>query len=167
VNDPPDVLTVGQFHLSFTATVIHLPHDLVVDEHCQLLGKNTATQKSLTLELFLGQRILVLVKVKEFLRNRVCSRLIVWIVVWLKVRVLEGILNGDTLSGVEGEKLVKEIKREVIDVGEHDLPGDLLLEREGADVLASTAGLDTVVVLHCWRSEHVKNESKLVMIYHC
>jgi hypothetical protein len=121
--------------------------------------------KELTLELLLGQRILVFVKVKEFLRNRIRSWLIIRVMIWLKIWVLKSIFNRDTLSRVKGKKLVKEIEGQVIDMREHDLPGNLLLEGKGADILASTAGLDTVVILHGWSTEHIKNKGKLMMVY--
>lgn len=40
----------------------------------------------------------------------------------------------------------------------------LLLEWQRADVLASTAGLDAVVVFHGWRAEDVEDEGELVVI---
>jgi len=65
-----------------------LPHNLLVDEELQLL---------------LCQVVLVLVKVEELLWNRVGGRLVIWVVVRLKVWVLERILDCDTLDRVERE----------------------------------------------------------------
>jgi hypothetical protein len=48
---------------------------------------------SLTLQLFLGEVVLVLVKVEELLWDRIGTWLIIWVVVRLEVWVLEGVLD--------------------------------------------------------------------------
>jgi len=102
----------------------YLSHDLLVDELLQLL---------------LAEVILVLIEVEELLWDRAGSWLIVGIMVWLEIGVLECLINGDTLDRVESKEFLKEVKSEVGGLGEHLLEWDLLLEWEGADVLAGTA----------------------------
>ena len=63
-----------------------LSHDLVVDQLLQLL---------------LAQVILVFVEVEEFLWDRAGCWFILWVVVWLEVWVLKGLVDCDTLNGVE------------------------------------------------------------------
>jgi len=126
-----------------------LPHDLLVDKE---------------LELFLGQIVLVLIKVKESLWDWFGSWLIIWVVIWFKVWVLQGFLNRDALNRVEGEKLVEQVESLFVDLWEHDLPWYLLFEGKGANVLASSAGLDAVIILHGGSTKDIKNESQLMVI---
>lgn len=67
-------------------------HDLLVHE---------------VLEVLLGQRVLLEVEVKG--GHRLRRRLIVRVVQLLQVRVLEGLLNSDTVIGVVGEHLLQQI----------------------------------------------------------
>lgn len=118
-----------------------------------------------TLQLLLAERILVLVKIKESIRNWGSSGLIVRVMVRLQVGVLEGFFDCDTLGRVECEKSLQEVKSLVVALREEGLEGNLLLEGEGADVLARTAGLDSVVVFHGWCTQDVKDKGQLVVIF--
>jgi len=129
--------------------VNHLAHDLFVDEYLQLL---------------LSEIVFVFVEVKEFFGNRVSSWLIIRVMVRLEVRMLQSIFNSDALDGVEGKETLEQVQGQVRGAREHDLPRDLLLEWKRADVLASTARLDAIVVFHRWCSKDVKNEGELVVI---
>ena len=51
----------------------------------------------------------MLVKVEEFLWNGGSGGLIIGVMIRLKVRMLQGLLNGDALDGIEGKKLLKEV----------------------------------------------------------
>jgi len=119
---------MAHFPAGSISKVMHLmqrlSHDLLVDELLQLL---------------LAEVILVLIEVEELLWDRAGSWLIVGIMVWLEIGVLECLINGDTLDRVESKEFLKEVKSEVGGLGEHLLEWDLLLEWEGADVLAGTA----------------------------
>lgn len=118
-----------------------------------------------TLQLLLTQCILVLVKIKESVRNRWRSGLVIWIVVWLQVRVAQGVFHRDALGGVEGQELFEQVQGQVVALGEERSEGDLLLKREGSDVLACSAGFDAVVVFHGWGAEDVQDQSELVVVY--
>lgn len=118
-----------------------------------------------TLQLLLGQGILVLVEVEEFLWNRLGGRLIIRVMVRLEIGVLQGILDSDAFDWVECKQLVEKVQGEVRRVRKHGLPWDLLFERQGADVLASTARLDAVVVLHGRGAENIEDERQLVVVY--
>lgn len=72
----------------------NLPHNLVKDQLLQLL---------------LTQVILILVKVEELLWNRRGGWLVLWVMVWLEVRVLECLLNRDALNWVESQQLLEKI----------------------------------------------------------
>jgi len=72
--------------LSEVVRTERLTHNLLEDEDLQLL---------------LGEVILVFVKVEEFLWNRVGGRLIIRVVIWLKVGVLQRLLNIDTFDRIE------------------------------------------------------------------
>lgn len=117
-----------------------------------------------TLQLLLAERILVLVEIEESIRDRGSSGLIVRVMVRLQVRVLEGFFDRDTLGGVECEEFLQEIKGLVVALGEEGLERNLLLEGKRADVLASTAGLDSVVVLHGWCTQDIKDKGQLVVV---
>jgi hypothetical protein len=126
-----------------------LSHDLVVDELFQLL---------------LAQVVLVLIKVEELLWDRASRWLIIGIMVWLEIGVLKSLVNSDALNWVESKELLKQVKCEIGGLGEHLLERNLLLERKRADILASAAGLDTIVVLHSWRTKYIEDESQLMVI---
>lgn len=117
-----------------------------------------------TLQLLLAESILVLVKIEESIRNRGSSGLVVRVMVRLQVRMTEGFLDCDPLGGVECEKSLQEVKGEVVALRKEGLEGDLLLEGEGTDILASTAGLDSVVVLHGGCTQDVKDKGQLVVV---
>jgi len=127
----------------------HSTHDLFEDE---------------LLELILGEVVLVLVEVEELFGDGCSGGLIFGIVVWLKVRVLESFVNGDTLDRVEGEKLLEQIEGQVRSLGKHGLERDLLLEGKRADVLASTARLDAIVIFHGGSAKNIKDERKLMVV---
>lgn len=114
--------------------------------------------------MLLAQIVLVLIKVEEFLWDRAGRWLIIRVMVWLEVGVLKCLVNGNTLDRIESEKLLKEVKSKVGGLGEHLLEWNLLLERKRADVLASSAGLDAIVVLHGRRTKDVEDESQLMVI---
>lgn len=127
-----------------------LPHNLLVNQLLQLL---------------LAQVVLVLVKVKELLGDWRRGRLVLGVVVRLEVWVLERLLDGDALDGVEGQQLLEEVESHVGRVGEERAEGHLLLEGKRPDVLARASGLDAIIILHCWRAEDVEDEGKLVVVW--
>lgn len=127
-----------------------LPHNLLVNQLLQLL---------------LAQVVLVLVKVKELLGDWRRGRLVLGVVVRLEVWVLERLLDGDALDGVEGQQLLEEVESHVGRVGEERAEGHLLLEGKRSDVLARASGLDAIIILHCWRAEDVEDEGKLVVVW--
>lgn len=126
-----------------------LAHNLLVDELLQLL---------------LAQVVLVLIKVKELLRDRRCSGLIIRVVVGLQVRVLQSLLDCDALDGVKGKQLLQQIQGKFRSLREQCLEGDLLLEGQRTDVLAGTPRLDAIVILHCGSTKNIKNEGQLVVV---
>lgn len=146
-----------------------LPHDLFVNQVCAIVslivGRLIWMKVERTLQLLLAERILVLVEIKKTIWNWGSSGLIVRVMVRLQVRVPEGFFDCDTLGGVECEKSLQEVKGLVVALGEESLEGNLLLEGEGADVLARTAGLDSIVVLHGWCAQNVKDKGQLVMVF--
>ena len=117
-----------------------------------------------TLQLLLTKGILVLVKVKETLRNRGRRRLVIWVMVRLQIRMTEGIFDRNSLGGVECEESLEKIKGEVVALGEEDLEGDLLLEGKGTDVLSSTSGFDSIVVLHSRCAQDIQDKSQLMVV---
>lgn len=120
-----------------------LPHDLLVDE---------------LLQLFFAKVVLVLVEVEELLRNRGCGRLVLGVVVRFEVRVFQGFLHRDALHRVEGQQLLEQVERQVRSLGEESSEWDLLLERKRADVLASAARLNPIVVLHGRGTKNVQDQ---------
>lgn len=122
--------------------------------------------KRRTLQLLLAERILVLVKIKESIRDRRCRGLVFRVVVRLQVRVTKGILDGDTLGRVEGKQFLQQVESQVVALGEQGLERDLLLERQRADVFSCPARFDSVVVFHCWCSQHIEDKSQLVVVYY-
>jgi len=81
-----------------------------------------------TLELLLGQIVLVFIKVEESLWNWLGSWLIIWVMVWFEVGMLQCLFDRNALNRVEGEKLIEKIESLFIDLWKHDLPWNLLLE---------------------------------------
>lgn len=77
----------------------------------------------------------------------------------------EGFFDGNPLGGVECEQSLQEIEGEVVALGEEGVEGDLLLEGEGADVLSSSAGFDSIVVFHGGCAQDVQDEGQLVVVY--
>lgn len=126
-----------------------LPHNLLVNQLLQLL---------------LAQGIFVLVEIEKFLRDRGRSGLVIRVVVRLQVWVLEGILHRDSLHGVECKQLLQEVECQIRRLGEQGAEWHLLLERQRADVLSCSSRLDAVVVLHGWCTEHIQNQSQLVVV---
>ena len=59
-----------------------------------------------TFKFLLGQSIFVLVEVEELLWDGFCGWLVFWVVIRLQVRVPQCLFNGDSLHGVESEKLL-------------------------------------------------------------
>lgn len=125
-------------------------HDLLVDELLQLL---------------LAQVVFVLVEVEEFLRDRRRGGLVIRIMVRLKVRVLQGLVDRDALHGVEGQELLQQVEGEVGGLGEESAEWYLLLEGKGANVLACAAGLDPIVVLHGGCAKDIKDEGELMVVF--
>lgn len=60
----------------------------------------------------------------------------------VKVGVLEGLLDGNTRGGVEGEHAVEEVEGVRVGVGEESVEGDLGHEGEVADVFLGAGGAD-------------------------
>lgn len=106
----------------------------------------------------------MLVKVEELLWNGGSGGLIIGVVVRLKIRMLQGLLNGDALDGVEGKKLLKQVQRKIGSLGEEGPERDLLLEGQRANIFPGTPGLDAVVVLHGGSTQDIQDECELVMI---
>ena len=117
-----------------------------------------------TLQLLLRQVILVLVEIEEFFWDSLCRWLIVRIMIRLQVRVPQGLFNSDALDRVECKQLLEQVEGQVGGLWEHDFHWNLLLERQRANVLASTTRLDAVVVFHGRGTEDVKDKGQLVMI---
>ena len=117
-----------------------------------------------TLQLLLRKCLLILVKIKELLGDGVRSRLILRVMVGLEIRVLQSLLDGNTLHGIEGQQLLEQVESQIGSFGEHGLHGDLLLERERANVFSGAAGLDAVVVFHSGCAKNVEDEGELVVV---
>ena len=126
-----------------------LPHDLIPDE---------------CFELFLAQLLLVSIEVKEFFRDRFSCWLVFWVMVRFQVGVFQGFLDCDSLNGIERQQLLQQVQCKVRMLGEEDLEGNLLFERQASDILSSTSRLDAIVVLHGRRSQHIEDQSELMMI---
>lgn len=106
----------------------------------------------------------MLVEIEKLFGNWWRGRLIIWVVVWLKVWVLQRLLHCDTLNGVECQELLQKVQSQLGGLGKQGLKGDLLLEGQRADVLSGSARLDTVVVLHRGSTEDVENKGQLVVV---
>lgn len=80
--------------LLFRSLVASLSHDFLVNQLFKLL---------------FAECIFVLIKIEELFRDWRSGRLVFGIVVRLQVRVLQRVLNGDSLNRVERKKFLQQV----------------------------------------------------------
>jgi len=74
-----------------------------------LLAFSSQLQRNLTLQLLLCQIILVLIEIKESLRNRLSRRFVLWVVVRFQIWMFQSFLYVDPLDGIERKELLEQV----------------------------------------------------------